>query len=79
MLRDKHDAIPGAVAEGGLAGATVTLIILPLGLVDEAGEEVAGGPVRPGLKWLWRWLSGESSRPILTGRGGLGRGRGQMQ
>ncbi len=55
MLRDKHGTIPGAVAEGGLAGATVTLIILPLGLlglVDEAGEEVAGGPVRPGWKWL---------------------------
>jgi hypothetical protein len=43
---------PGAVAEGGLAGATVTFIILPLGLVDEAGEEVTGGPIRPGLKWL---------------------------
>jgi hypothetical protein len=38
------------VAEGGLAEAAVTLIILPLGLVEGAGEEVAGGPVRPGLK-----------------------------
>jgi hypothetical protein len=52
VLRDKHGAVPGVVAKGGLAGATVPLIILPLGLVDEAGEEVAGGPVRPGWKWL---------------------------
>jgi hypothetical protein len=52
VLRDKHGAVPGAVAEGGLAGATVTLIILPLGLADETGEEIAGGPVRPRWKWL---------------------------
>ena len=48
VLRDEHGAVPGAVAEGGLAGATVARIILPLGLVDEAGEEVAGSPVQPG-------------------------------
>jgi hypothetical protein len=52
LTREFAVATPANRMALGLAGATVTLIILPLGLVDEAGEEVAGDPVRPGLKWL---------------------------